>query len=292
MFTKLLEAVFGIRDGVSWIDLDDRMRGQLRFWGVISVFVLILLVVSSLYFYVQWPPVRTVVDSVWKDVQKSVAEKGEIPKWVITVGSLWFTTTLVLSLIFFYFLVDFSKVHYKIDAATLRIIPKVNRDIRFAILAGLSCPRTSECALHQLMQTRAGVRQFMNTLFYHFANQDTIGSHNQKDKRRQVFAFWTKYYVFNYVMVISFLVWLWVCFVTLMKAPTWVACALAVATGPFVAFWWWRGRRYKQSATDFAIDQVNAFFTHAKDQVVAQAASLISHCDCPECQVKRSPLIA
>ena len=290
MFDKLLEAIFGIHDGESWIDLDDRLRGQLRFWGAVSVFILLALVVSSLYFYVQWPPVKTLIDSVWHGVQTSVKDKGEIPKWVVTVGGVLFVGTFILSLIFFYFLVNFGKVHYKIDSITLRIIPKVNHYIRFAILQHLACPEAPECALYQFVQTRTGARQFKNEVFYHFANQDTVGTHNQTDKRRQVFLFWTKYYVFNYVMVIVLLAWLWICFVALIKAPTWSACLLVGVAIVIPAFWGWRGRYYKQGALDFAADQINSFFNHANNEVLAQAASLIPHCTYPACHVKHSPL--
>ena len=36
--------------------------------------------------------------------------------------------------------------------------------------------------------------------------------------------------MFNYVMVIVLLCWLWICFLALLKAPTWITCALAAAS--------------------------------------------------------------
>lgn len=290
MFSKLFEAIFGLQDGKSWIDLDDRMRGQLRFWGATSVFVLIVLVVSSLYFYIQWPPVKQLVDSIWSDVQKSVADKGEIPAWIISVGTLWLTVTFALSLFFFYLLIDLAKVHYKIDGATLRIIPRVNENIRSTLFDRLSCP-AENCALRQFVKTSAGARQFRDVVFYHFANQDQIGTHNQADKRRQVFGFWTQYYVFNYIMVITLLCWLWICFLALINAPTWVASSLILLTALIFTFWWWRGRKYYTTgALELATDQIDAFFTHCKSQVIAQAASLVSQCGSDVCKVKPNPL--
>jgi len=292
VLAKLLEAIFGIREGKSWIDLDDRMRGQLRFWGAMSVLALLVLIISSLYFYVQWPPLRTLVDSMWKDVQESVEEKGEIPKWIVRVGGWCVAGIFMAALIRFYFLVNFGKLHYRIDSLTLRIIPRVNQYIRFAMLTRLGCPPNPDCALHRFVQTRAGARQFMNEVFYHFANRDTVGSHNQADKRRQVFAFWTKYYVFNYVMVIVLLAWLWMCFVVLIKASAWIACLLIIAATPILALWWWRGRYYRQGAVDLAADQINAFVSHANEQVVAQAAGLIAHCSYGACRVRTTGLAA
>jgi hypothetical protein len=289
MFSKFIEAIFGIQDGKSWIDLDDRMRGQLRFWGASSVFVLVFLVLSSLYFYLQWPPVKQIVDQLWGNVQKSVADKGEIPAWIITVGTAWLVATFVLSLFFFYLLIDLAKVHYKIDAVTFRIIPKVNEYIRSTMLARLACP-VADCALRQLVLTPSGTRRFRDVVFYHFANQDQIGAHNQADKRRQVFGFWTQYYVFNYIMVIVLLCWLWLCFLALMNVSTTMTTILVVLTAVIVVLWRSRGRKYRQGALDLAADQIDAFFNHARPQVVTQAASLVSQCTNRSCQVKPNPL--
>jgi hypothetical protein len=272
------------------VDLDDRMRGQLRFWGVVSVFVLLGLIVSSLYFYIQWQPVTTFIDAVLRNVHKSIEEKGEIPKWVVTVGIVWFTVLFVVSLFFFYFLIDFGKAHYKIDRVTLRIIPHVGNYIKNALLERLECPATSECALFEFSRTPSGSRRFMNELFYHFANRDSVGTHNQLDKRREVFGFWTKYYVFNYVMLICLLCWLWICFLALIRSRLWAFGVLVLGVIPYVFFWRWRGHYYKQGAIDLASDQVNAFFNQAKPEIVAQAAALIKRCGFGNCPVKPSTI--
>ncbi len=285
MFGKLLEAIFGIREGTSWIDLDDRMRGQLRFWGVVSVFGLLFLIVFSLW-YVQWLPIHQFVDFIWKDVKRSVLEKGEIPKWLITVVPAFFVVTVFLSLVFFYFLFSFAKMHYKIDAVTLRVIPKVGRHIQSLILTRFQCPAGSDCSLYQLLKTRRGRRQFMKTVFYQFANRDSVGSHNQAEKRRQVFSFWTKYYVFNYVMVVSLLVWLWLSFVALIKTQAVLVCVVSgIGILVLVGWWWKRGRYYKQGALELAEDQVNAFLSNAYAEVIQQARSLIASCSSPACRV-------
>ena len=140
MFDKLLEAIFGIGDGTSWLNLDNRMRGHLRFWGAVSVMVLVVLIGSSLYFYAEWTPLKGLIDSLWGDVQKSLQTTGDIPKWVPWAGATWFAVLTVLSLMFFYFLIDFGKMHYKIDSITCRVIPKVQGYIRFALLENLGCP--------------------------------------------------------------------------------------------------------------------------------------------------------
>ncbi len=292
MLEMLLGAIFGIPDRVSWVDLDEGMRRRLRFWGVISVFVLIVLVMSSLYFYLRWPPVRILVDPLWKNVRASVVEKGDIPGWVVNVGSLWAGGTFVLSLFFFYFLVDLGKIHYKIDRVSLSIIPEVNRLIQSSMLNRLACPVRDGCALRRYVQTRSGERQFREVVFYYFANQDTVGSYNQRDKRRQVFGFWTQYYVFNYVMVIVLLCWLWICFLALLKAPTWITCALAATSILILVFWWWRGREYRRGAFELATDQVDAFCTHANENVAAQAATLVAYCGHPGCKIRPSSIAA
>ena len=205
---------------------------------------------SSLYFYLRWPPVRILVDPLWKNVRASVVEKGDIPGWVVNVGSLWAGGTFVLSLVFFYFLVDLGKIHYKIDRVSLSIIPEVNRLIQSSMLNRLACPVRDGCALRRYVQTRSGERQFREVVFYYFANQDTVGSYNQRDKRRQVFGFWTQYYVFNYVMVIVLLCWLWICFLALLKAPTWITSGSAATSILILVFWWWRGREYRRGALE------------------------------------------
>jgi hypothetical protein len=125
MFAKLLEAMFGIGSGTSWLDLDERMKGQLRFWGIIAVLVLVLLILSSLYFYVEWTPLKELVDAVLGDVRKSIKDKDAMPPWVLWAGGTWFAVLVVASLIFFYFLFSFGKMHYKIDRVTFRAIPEV-----------------------------------------------------------------------------------------------------------------------------------------------------------------------
>ena len=185
-----------------------------------------------------------------------------------------------------------GRIHYKIDRVSLSIIPEVNRLIQSSMLNRLACPVRDGCALRRYVQTRSGERQLREVVFYYFANQDTVGSYNQRDKRRQVFGFWTQYYVFNYVMVIVLLCWLWICFLALLKAPTWITCALAATSILILVFWWWRGREYRRGAFELATDQVDAFCTHANENVAALAATLVAYCGHPGRKIRPSSIAA
>lgn len=287
MLDRLFEAIFGIRDGTSWLDLDDRMKGQLRFWGAMSVIALLVLIVSSLYFYVQWVPVKAWIDSVLSDVQQSVKTKGEIPSWVVWVGGVWLMFLMPLSLLFFYFLVDLGKMHYKIDSVTFRAIPTVQKYIKFALIQNPGCPNSNDCALRTLAASRSGSRRLMTDVFYFFTNQDQVGAFNQKDKRRQVFAYWTKYYVFNYIMVIASLAWLWFSFLMLVRTSIWISVALLAIAVPLVVFWHWQGIQYRKGVIELAADQIRAFHQHARKQVNEQLHKTVGSCSSSGCPFGR-----
>lgn len=286
---EIIKQLFTPGDSSSWVHLDERMRFRLRLWGVVSVFCMCALVVGSLYTYSRWPPIRAFLDSIMRDVQSSVKTQQKIPEWVVTVSGIWVSILVVVSSFFFWLLVDLGKMHYRLDRATFRLIRAVTNHIRSTMLERLGCPQTTDCFLRQLTETRAGVRQFMTDVFYHFANADAVGTHNQKDKRQQVFNLWTDYYVFNYIMLIAVLMWLWVCLLVLIKVASWPALSLVIPT--VVIGWIWRSRGVSARAKviELAGDQIRAFFLHATQDVQAQAGSLVTACAADQCRLRAAP---
>ena len=123
----------------------------------------------------------------------------------------------------------------------------------------------------------------MNDVFYYFANKDVVGAFNQKDKRGQVFVHWTKYYVFNFVMVIATLVWLWLCFLMFIRTSVWISAGLVLLIVPMVLFWRWRGDQYRRELLELAGDQIRTFFQEVPAEVKEQAGKLVKTCSVGEC---------
>lgn len=283
MLKLIWDAVIGTKDGTGWIDLDDRMRAKLKLCGVFSVFVLLSVIFISCYFYLQLPPVKELVDKLLGEVKQSIHDKREIPKYILTIGTGYFTALGIVSLLFFWALIDFGQMHYKLDRLSYRILPAVQREIINLTCEALACPNTQECRLKMMTLNRKGLRKFMNDLFYYFANRDEVGDHNQKDKRRQVFAVWGKYYVFNYTMVILALIALWASFLAFIRENhVFDYCALTVFV--VVVFWSIRRRRtFKDSILELAGDQVRAFRRFAARDFTDRAKDLVALCNDPGC---------
>ena len=282
----MLETIFSVQNGSAWLDLDEKMKFKLRFWGASSIVTLLIIILFSIYSYAMWFPVKSIIDSIWIDIKESVQEKDEIPGYIITVGTLLFIIAFIFSSIFFYFLVDFAKIHYKIDKITFRIIPKIGEHIRSEILTKLDCCDKNQCELIALNNTKSGKRKILDAIFYHFANMDLVGTHNQKDKRKQVFSFYTQYYVFNYIMLILFILLLWFCFLSIMYWPVLWSVILILVAFITLFFWYFQGKKYRNRAFELADDQISSFFFQSKQTVYEQAASLVDNCNNPNCKVK------
>ncbi len=280
MLSKLWEMIFGAPTGSSWIDLDERMRAKLKFSGVISFIVLVVIVLLSLYYYIQLPPLKALVDKLIGDIATSIKTREEIPKWIITVGTFFFSIMLIVTSVFFWALIDLGKVHYKLDRLTFHIIGFVQQHILLMTREALGCPDSTECRTKALAADLTGRRRFMNDFFYHFANMDAVGAHNQKDKRRQVFLEWTKYYMFNYASIICLLILLWITFLVVIKASSvrWLGLIPGVSFVVVVCFWVQRGLAFKRSLLELAADQIRAFDRFARGDFITQARSVIGSC--------------
>jgi hypothetical protein len=127
----------------------------------------------------------------------------------------------------------------------------------------------------------------MNDMFYYFANRDEVGRFNQKDKRRQVFAHWTKYYVFNFIMIICCLCWLWLCFLVFLRFSVWIGIVVAVLAVPAGWFWRSRGTQYRSELRELAADQVRAFFREVPSEMKEQAGKMVSGCSAGGCPFSR-----
>jgi hypothetical protein len=289
MLKLLLETLFGPPTGASWIDLDERMRAKLKVLGALSVVVLVAVVILSSYFYLQLPQVKAVIDKILGQIGKAIEKGEEIPKWIITVGTVYFALLFGVSLVFFWILIDLAKMHYKIDRLTFNLIGYVQGRIFDVSRAVMGCPDSPECKIGQLGRDKLGRRQFMTTVFYHFANADMVGAHNQKDKRRQVFSVWTQYYAFNYLLIVVLLIALWLVFLVLINGGLirwkWWNIGWVVPIGLVVFGWVRKGRAFRAATLELAQDQVEAFHRFDASGFVSQVRSVVK-----SCAEKRCPL--
>jgi hypothetical protein len=291
MLRRLWETIFGAPTGSSWIDLDEKMRASLKLWGVISVIVLLFIILLSLYFYIQLPPVKNLVDRIVGDILKSIQTRGEIPKWIITVGGLYFSALTIVTSLFFWALIDLGKMHYKLDRLTFRLIPSVQQHILSKTREALGCPPNgTQCKIKMFTDDATGKRRFMNDVFYHFANAEMVGQHNQKDKRKQVFGVWTQYYLFNYMVIVLLLICLWIAFLVIIKhlLTGWPNLILPALFGVIVYCYIRRGLTFRRSVLELAEDQVRAFNRFARQELVNQARFVVN--DLGGCRDKRCPL--
>lgn len=290
MLKLLLETLFGPPTGASWIDLDDRMRAKLKFLGALSVVVLVAVIILSSYLYLQLPPVKAVMDKILGQIGEAIEKGEEIPKWIITIGTVYFVLVFGVSLLFFWILIDLAKMHYKIDRLTFNVIGHVQGRIFDISRSMIGCPDGAECKIGRLGRDRLGQRQFMTTVFYHFANADMVGTHNQKDKRRQVFSVWTQYYAFNYLVIVLLLIALWLVFVILINGALirwqWWNTGWVVPLGLIVFGWVRKERAFRAAALDLAQDQVDAFYRFDKSGFVSQARSVVKSCAEERCPLR------
>lgn len=285
MLKVIWDLVFGTTkvEGYSWIDLDNEMRRKLKTAAVVSVLILFFIILASLYFYLKLPPLSNLVAKISGNISESVQKKGEIPSWIIWTGTFFFSVLLIITILFAWALVDFGKMHRKIDRLTFHLTPAVGKHIVGQIRKCLRCPDSDQCALKLRAKERGGMRVIMTNVFYHFANADMVGEFNQKEKRRQVFSVWTHYYLSNFVFIILTLITLWFVFLTFIRTRWWVSLIVFMLALLIIISWIRKGRKYKQSVEELAEDQIGAWCRFEQSKLTAQAKSIITVCKEDRC---------
>lgn len=284
MFEKLAEAIFGWGDGTSWLDLDTKMKGSLRVWGTVCVLALLAIALITLYAYIKWPPLREAVDPVVATMAAATQGKESFPLWLGTLATVGFSALVILTMGLMFILIDFGKLHYRLDSVTCRLQPTVRRSILSHVLTHLECPGGPGCALRKRLSEPGAEGQFLNDVFYYFANQDSVGSYNQKDKRRQAFGFWNKYYVFNFFLVVVTLSLAWFVLLAAIVDKSKIGAAIVSALLLLeISFWIWRGRRYRRDARQLAVDQIREFIAHDRTAVHGRVRLFAGPCLALQC---------
>lgn len=285
MLQVVWETVFGSTQPAdySWLSLDDQMRKKLRVAAIVLIFALLLIIALSLYFYFQLPPIRNLVTAIISDVSQSIEEKGAIPQWLTWVGSCFFILLLGLTSILAWTLVDLGRMHRKIDRITFRAVTKVTDAIVTETRSVLNCVNSEQCAIQDGTYDRTGRRPFMTHVFYWFANKDMVGSHEQKDMRRQVFALWSHYYIANFIFITSLLITLWFLFLVLINALWLLSVVIGAAATIMTAFWIWKGCSYRKSAVELASHQVRVFHREEPAEFKQQAKAFVNICGSNRC---------
>lgn len=263
------------------------MKQRLRTAAAFALLVLLAVIVGSVYFFFQAPPLEALVDSISADVAESIDSKGEIPKWLLWAGGIFFSALLAITALFAWAIVDLTRVHYKIDSITFRLKRKVSMHISSSIADQLHCPANTDCATRKTASSGKTRSRFLNEAFYHFANQDSVGGYNQKDKRRHVFRIWNGYYMSNFIHFILLLMVLWATFIVAIRSG-WPLILLPLALLALVVGSWWRSgaRRYRHTVLELADEQIRAFIRHNPSEFRKQVAATTPICTVDRCPIR------
>lgn len=280
----IFEAISGVpSDKYSWIDLDDAMRGRLKRAAGVAVLLLLAIILLSLYFYLQLPPLRDLVARLSGNVEESIRQSGEIPSWILWTGGTFFAILLAVTGVFAWALIDFGRMHRNIDRITFRLVSNAQKQILRKTIEILRCPEDSKCQLRLKQKSAASMRSFMNDFFYFFANAEKVGEFNQEEKRRIVFSVWTHYYISNFVFIYLLLFLLWFVFITFISNNWWPSLSFVILS-VLVIFWWrWRGRRYRREVERLTEEQLVAFHRYAREKFKEQAKNTFTVCEVPKC---------
>ena len=287
---KILSFLVPSNQGTSWIDLDKQMRKRVRLWGLTSILLLAVLILLSLYL-VGFTPIQSFTIKIKTFLTQSSQPSGKMPEWIPYLATTIAIIPVLVAIFFLTLLIDFGNIHYTLDRKTFGVIQSVDLLMRSFTLQMLGCPDTSPCALVDLLNTVEGKRNFRDIVFYHFANQDMIGTHNQADKRRQVFDTWTQYYLVNQTMSFLLAAWLWFASFFVIVGPLWISIPTVCLLYPIIFRWRTFGHNFQVEAETNMRQQISAFFLHANAEVFTQAASLIPTCTNPRCNVRPSLLM-
>lgn len=269
------------KDDGSYIELDTSMKKRLKTGGIISMVFFLLIVAFTLYFYFKWEPIRQLTDDLKSTIIDTINKTGDFPKWLIRVVSYMLVIAIILSLIFSYLLINLAKLHYRLDSITFRVIKKINLRLQEATLEHLACTNKAHCTINNKLKTQGFSQRFRDDFFYFFTDQDNIGSFNQKDKRRQVFAEWTKYYIFNFSFTALNLSFLWIGSLLIIKLsiPFLFALALYIGVLAILFFLYIRiGKQYRTKLIDLGIQQINVIFSEIPGQAITRLKSVFGSC--------------
>lgn len=285
----LLLALSPNKDDGSYIELDSSMKKKLKLGAIISVVFFFFIVTLTLYFYFKWEPIRQLTDNLKTTIIDTVDKTGDFPKWFFKVVTIMLILTFGLSLIFSYLLIDLAKLHYRLDGLTFRAIKKINIELQQSTLNHLKCNDKANCNLKNKLKKRQFSRRFSYEFFYFFTNQDKIGSYNQKDKRREVFNEWSKYYIINFSFISIILCYLWSSSLLLIKLSLPFIISLVILLGilSLIVFWYIKiGKKYREKLIEIGVHQINIIFSEVPGDATKRLKSVFGDCFENDCKLK------
>ncbi|WP_372948504.1 hypothetical protein [Mariniphaga sp.] len=269
------------KDDGSYIELDKNMKSQMKLFGIISLFIFIIIVGITIYFYLKTPIVVNIINRTKDIIVDEIIESGDFPQWIIKIFLLSIFIIIVFTLVFFYFLIDLSKVHYKLDKITFKVIKKLNLTLYQKTIEYLNCTNHTSCIIRNKLNDAVYQRKFRNDFFYFFTNKDEIGAFNQKDKRRHVFKEWSKYYTFNFVFIFLILISLWIGYLIIILNPNNLGWKIPIYIFSLVIIIYKYkkiGSKYRTLLIDLAIDQLNIIFTEVRNDAFRKLKDVFGNC--------------
>lgn len=273
---KFIEWIFTILkvspNSASWLDLDDSMRFSIKTMNTILIIALIIVVLLPVILISEPVFVSKILDYLFKH--------KDLPSWPFYFIFIFLIYPIYKFISLF---IDIAKMHYKLDHFTFNIIDTVHNKIIQTIISLINCPRETKCRLTNIINDKKLFRQFMSDVFYHFANKDNIGNHNQAEKRRHVFRVWTGYYTTNnffVILIMSTLLLLFMLFFLKVYLGVLILFAIEII---FIFIYRQMGIKYKQLLPDLAEEQLRAFSRHDNTQFISQIKSVITSCGVSKC---------
>jgi hypothetical protein len=128
----------------------------------------------------------------------------------------------------------------------------------------------------------------MYEFFYFFTNQDTIGTYNQKDKRREIFSEWTKYYIFNFTFISLIFSYIWIGSLLMIKLPFPLLALVSIFITLLVLIillYLKIGMSYRKKLFEIGIHQLDIIFSEIPQNAISRLKSVFGACFENNCKI-------